>query len=63
MAINFFNSVEYLEPHCRHCNTRIDYGVTTEWDDKLGEHICCKCKKPVETEEKKIVIDHETYAD
>lgn len=63
MAINFFNSVDYLEPRCRHCGSKIDYGITTEWDDEKGCHLCSKCQNPVETDSKEIIIDHETYVD
>ncbi|MFP4403147.1 MAG: hypothetical protein ACOC3X_03630 [Nanoarchaeota archaeon] len=63
MAINFFNSVDFLEPKCKNCGFKIDYGVTTRWDDKINGHICIKCNKPLETEEKNIQIDNETYVD
>lgn len=38
-----FNSAEYLEPKCPKCRAKIDYGVTTFWDDKEAAHRCCKC--------------------
>ncbi len=63
MAFKFFNSVDYLEPRCSHCNTKIDYDVTTKWDDKYDCHVCLSCNKPVDTKEKEIVIDSDTYVD
>lgn len=42
-AINFFNSMEHLEPKCPKCESKIDYGLTTHWDDKEGAHVCNKC--------------------
>lgn len=41
--INFFNSVEHLDPHCPECNNKIDYGVTTKYDDEKEAHICLDC--------------------
>ena len=48
MAINFFNSLEYLEPRCRKCEAKIDYGVTTRYDEEKQTHICLKCGSEVE---------------
>jgi hypothetical protein len=63
MSINFFNSVDFLEPKCKNCGFKIDYGVTTRWDDELACHICIKCNKPAEIEEKEIIVDTNTYVD
>lgn len=41
--IKFFDSVEYLEPKCPKCDSKIDYGVTTEWDDESEAHKCKNC--------------------
>ncbi len=41
--IRFFDSVEYLEPKCPKCECVIDYGITTEWDEKSKAHKCRKC--------------------
>lgn len=38
-----FNSVDYLEPKCPKCKGKIDYGVTTEWDDNENAHKCKDC--------------------
>ncbi|MBN2111670.1 hypothetical protein JW707_01090 [Candidatus Woesearchaeota archaeon] len=41
--INVFNSVEYLDRRCPKCSSKIDYGVTTEWDEKTQSQKCKKC--------------------
>jgi phage FluMu protein Com len=41
--INVFNSVEYMEQKCPKCSSKIDYGVTTEWDEKEQAHRCKNC--------------------
>lgn len=43
--LNLFNSINYLEPKCPKCGTKIDYGVTTRWSDKRQAHICNNCGK------------------
>ncbi len=43
LDINFFNSIEYLEPRCEKCGSKIEYGLTTEFSEKLNAHICLKC--------------------
>ena len=48
MAINFFNSVEYLEPRCKSCEAKIDYGVTTEFDEEKQAHVCKYCGSVVD---------------
>ena len=50
-AINIFNSVDYLEPHCKKCGSKIDYGITTYYDDKAETHKCNTCHEIVEIEE------------
>jgi predicted RNA-binding Zn-ribbon protein involved in translation (DUF1610 family) len=43
-AINFFESVEYLEkPKCPKCGSDIDYGLTTTYKEKLKAHTCNEC--------------------
>lgn len=42
-AINFFESVEYLEPRCPKCKEVLDYGVNTRFDPKQGTHVCKGC--------------------
>jgi len=41
--IDIFNSVEHLEQKCPSCQSKIDYGLTTEWDDKVDAHKCKGC--------------------
>jgi len=43
MAINFFNSLEYLEPRCKGCDTVLEYGINTSFDSVKDTHICNKC--------------------
>lgn len=43
MNESFFDTLEYLEPHCRKCNSKIEYGVTTRYDEKREAHVCIKC--------------------
>lgn len=46
--IFFFNSTEHLEPKCPKCESKIDYGVTTEWDEKKSAHKCKNCGEILE---------------
>jgi len=48
MTLNFFNSLEHLEPKCKNCSTKIEYGVTTRYDEDKQAHICLKCGNVVE---------------
>ncbi len=41
--MNFFDSLEHLEPKCPTCRTILDYGVNTEFNDEEGAHVCVKC--------------------
>ncbi len=41
--INVFESTEFLEPKCPKCEAKIDYGTTTEWDEKEEAHKCKSC--------------------
>ncbi|MBS3110018.1 hypothetical protein J4227_05825 [Candidatus Woesearchaeota archaeon] len=43
MELNFFGAPEYLEPHCPGCKAKIDYGVTTIYDDTVKGHKCLAC--------------------
>ena len=47
-AINFFDSVEYLEPKCPGCETVLDYGVNTKFDSRHKAHVCMKCGTALE---------------
>ena len=43
----YFQSIEYLEPKCPHCGTKLDYGENTRYVDELGGHICLNCNKKI----------------
>ncbi len=47
-AINFFNSMDYLEPKCPECKTKIEYGITTRYNEKLQTHVCLNCGHKIE---------------
>jgi hypothetical protein len=40
---NFFEMSDYLEPRCPNCSTKIEYDVTTRYDELREGHICIKC--------------------
>lgn len=40
---NFFESIEYLEPKCPNCGTKIDWGMSTNYQDKYESHVCNTC--------------------
>ncbi|MBI4739563.1 hypothetical protein HY772_08565 [Candidatus Woesearchaeota archaeon] len=42
-GIDFFNDLSFLEPVCSGCQIKVDYGVTTVYDEKRQTHICKKC--------------------
>jgi hypothetical protein len=42
-GIDFFNTVNYLDPKCPSCGTKIDWGVSTEYCDETEGQICKKC--------------------
>ncbi len=41
--LNFFNSLENLEPKCPKCGTVLNYGVNTRYNDREKAHICVTC--------------------
>ena len=43
MELDFFHRMENLEPKCPGCETVIDYGLTTKFDEKKKTHVCLKC--------------------
>jgi DNA-directed RNA polymerase subunit RPC12/RpoP len=47
-AIKFFNSVEHLEPKCSKCESKIEYDVTTHWDDEKEGQVCNTCGQLIE---------------
>lgn len=46
-GIDFFNSVEYLEPKCPKCDIKIEWGINTEWDDEKETQVCKKCRTAI----------------
>ncbi len=45
--VDFFNSINYLEPRCPNCSTKLDYGVNTSFNLKHKTHVCVKCETAV----------------
>ncbi len=41
--INFFNATAYLDPKCPQCAHKIEYGLTTEWNEQAQAHVCLTC--------------------
>jgi hypothetical protein len=41
--INFFNSIDYLEPKCNKCSAVLKYGLNTKFDSGLKGHVCNNC--------------------
>ncbi len=46
-AINYFNSVEHIEPKCNTCQTKIEFDISTTFDEKLNSHVCNSCGEVV----------------
>lgn len=42
-GIDFFNSLEHLEPKCPKCEIKIDWGINTEWSEEKEVQVCKKC--------------------
>ncbi|MBN2368058.1 hypothetical protein JXC34_03490 [Candidatus Woesearchaeota archaeon] len=41
--MEYFNSVEFLEPKCPKCGIVLDYGTNTEFKDDVNAHVCLMC--------------------
>jgi len=41
--IDYFASTSFLDLRCPKCQNKIDYGVTTQWDDDSDAHKCMGC--------------------
>jgi hypothetical protein len=41
--MNFFNSVEHLEPRCSNCEEVLEYGLNTRYDAGSDSMVCGKC--------------------
>ena len=42
-GIDFFNSTNYLEPKCPKCGTKVEWGITTRFDDEKETQVCAEC--------------------
>ena len=42
-GVDFFNSMDHLEPKCPKCETKIILDETTEWSDEKEGHVCKEC--------------------
>jgi phage FluMu protein Com len=46
-GVDFFNSMEHLEPRCPKCKVKIEWGTNTEWSDEHDTQICKDCRTPL----------------
>jgi len=53
-GIDIFNSIGYLEPKCKHCNAKLEYGVNTKWEEAKSREICMECGGVIRVEKKTI---------
>ena len=42
-GIDFFNTMDYLDPRCTQCDTKLKLGETTEFSDEHQTQVCVKC--------------------
>lgn len=42
-GLSYFGNESILEPHCPGCKTKVDYGISTTYDEKLDAHKCNTC--------------------
>lgn len=61
MEINFFSSVDHLEPKCKHCEAKIIYGETTRWDEEKNTQVCLNCENPLQIKEENKELEYESY--
>ena len=47
-GVDFFNSMELLEPRCKGCDIKLDWGVNTEFNDEQETQVCKGCGIAVE---------------
>ncbi|MBI4149559.1 zinc ribbon domain-containing protein [Candidatus Woesearchaeota archaeon] len=45
--IDYFNTMDILEPKCPGCGNKVEYGITTTFDEKRETHVCNACGKAV----------------
>ena len=43
----YFMASEFMDKRCPGCENKIEYGVTTSWDEEKETHICSGCGKEV----------------
>jgi len=41
--IDYFASVSFMEQKCPSCENKIEYGLTTAWDESKNAHKCNGC--------------------
>ncbi len=41
--MDYFNSIDYLEPKCPGCGTILKYGINTEFSESLNAMVCKNC--------------------
>lgn len=42
-TLDYLSSKEILEPHCPKCDSKVDYGITTTYNEKEDAHVCNSC--------------------
>ncbi|MFW5990691.1 MAG: hypothetical protein ACOCQX_00540 [Candidatus Nanoarchaeia archaeon] len=57
--MDFFSSPAYLEPKCKHCKSKIEYGKNTVWSEELETTICTECNNPLELLEENKELEFE----
>ena len=45
--MNYFNSIDHLEPKCSKCGIILDYGVNTFFKEDVMAHVCKACGNKV----------------
>ena len=40
---SIFSSIDVLEPKCKGCGTKIEFDVTTEYDEEKEAVVCKSC--------------------
>ena len=46
--IDYFASISFMEKKCPQCESKIEFGLTTKWDDSANAHTCNGCGSVVE---------------
>ncbi|MBU2560736.1 MAG: hypothetical protein KKD17_00410 [Nanoarchaeota archaeon] len=47
-GVDFFNSLEHLEPRCPKCKVKIVWGENTMWSDESETQVCKDCGSKLE---------------